>query len=119
MASNGGVVSSVSIVPVTTPPATFTDISIVGLTYELGPAGATFNPAVTLTFVYSLTDIPIGVDEKKLVLATWDPDPEKWTELTGVVDPYSHTITMSVTHFSRYSILAHTHPASFSMSDSS
>ena len=112
---DGSVLKSVSIVPINTPLTLPEGISVVGLEYELGPEGAIFKPGIILTIGYSPTDLPAGVDERKLVIASWDKATSEWSELQGEIDPVLHTITASITHFSRYAILAHTRPASFSI----
>ena len=52
-----------------------------------------------------------------MVVAVWDSLNDRWEVLPGVVDPTSHTIAVSVTHFSRYAILARSRPASIAVSN--
>jgi hypothetical protein len=115
--SDGGPLKSISIIPVTTPPPFTPGISVIGLLYELGPDGATFDPAVTLTFSYSPENLPAGISQENLAVAVWDSLDDRWEMLSGVVDPTSHTIVVSVTHFSQYAILARHRPASFTVGD--
>jgi hypothetical protein len=113
---DGGALKSVSIKKMAEPPAAPADTSIIGLVYEFGPAGATFSPPITLTFHYDASGLPQGMDENKLVLATWDETSGKWVELQCSVDTTNHTISVSIEHLSIYTIIAHTRPASLKLS---
>jgi hypothetical protein len=87
-----------------------------GMVYDFGPDGATFSPAVTLSFEYDRNLLPQGLGEKNLVVATWDRTSDKWIEIGGSIDTSSGTITVPVNHFSRYTIMAHVRPALFNIS---
>ncbi len=89
------------------PPAPPEDADIV-LAYDLGPDGATFEPAITLTFSYDPADIPEGKDV--LVVAYYDETAEAWVYLEGVVDPVTKTITVSISHFTTFAIIARAPP---------
>ncbi len=98
--------SEISILEMAEPPAPPADASIVGLPYDLGPDGATFDPEITLTFTYDPDEIPEGVNEEDLVIAIWDEDANEWVELEDcVVDPVTHTITAPVSHFTAFTII--------------
>ncbi len=113
----GKPLSEISILKMVTPPALPSDTKVIGLVYDLGPEGATFNPAISLTFTYDSTLIPAGVNEKNLVIAIWDAVTGNWVVLTGCkVDPVTHTITVPVSHFTAFTILAYTRPATFTTS---
>ena len=88
------------------PPPPAEDASIVGLAYDFGPDGATFDPPITLEYTYDPDDIPEGVDEEDLVIARWDEEAGEWVELPCTVDPATHTITASVSHFTTFAIIA-------------
>jgi hypothetical protein len=98
------------------PPAPPKESNRIGLTYDLGPSGATFNPAITLEFTYDEGDIPEGVSEGNLVVAMWDEGAGKWVDLPCTVDPETNTITVSVSHFTAFSVIASTKPAAFTTS---
>ena len=85
----------------------------IGLTYDLGPDGATFDPPITLTFTYDPDEIPEGVSEENLIIAIWDEEAGEWVDLVCTVDPETDTITASVSHFTAFSVVAYTHPAAF------
>jgi hypothetical protein len=82
------------------------------LVYDIGPIGANFDPLAYLIFKYGDADVPEGVAEENLVLATWQDG--VWVELDGcVVDSDNNTITAPVTHLSVFTAMAHTAPARF------
>ena len=85
----------------------------IGLAYDLGPDGATFDPPAELTFTYDPDDIPAEVDEENLVLSMWDEEAGEWVDLECTVDPATNTITAKVSHFSAFSVIAYTRPAAF------
>ncbi len=98
------------------PPPTPTDHSMVALTYTFGPEGATFDQPVGTTLTYSEADLPVGFDEEDIVIVVWDEVTGVWTELETVVDTVNNTVTTYVTHFSTFTVLAATAPASFQIS---
>ena len=81
------------------------DTSIIGLAYNFGPDGATFDPPITLTRSYDPNDIPEGVAEEDLGLAWYDEAGDKWIELDCVVDTENNTITASIEHFTTFAII--------------
>ena len=85
------------------PPDPPEDAYIIGLAYDFGPAGATFDPAITFTWSYDPADIPEGVAEEDLVLAYYDEDTGKWVELPCEVD--RPPLTASVRHFTTFAII--------------
>ena len=88
------------------PPAPPADAKIVGLTCDLGPDGATFDPPITITFTYDPDEIPERASERDLVIAVWDKDTGEWVTLEGcTVDTVNSTISAPVSHFSRYSVI--------------
>ena len=97
-----------------TPPA---DAEVIGLAYDFGPEGASFDQPATIRLSYDQAQLPENVAEKNLIIAIWDNQLEEWVRLDSNVDPANNIITAEVTRFSLYSILAYTRPASFDMSD--
>ena len=85
--------------------------------YEIGPAGAYFDPPIDLIFEYDESLIPQGVAEKNLVAATWDKSSSQWVELESTVDPETNTVRAKVSHFTTFALLAHTRLASFTIAD--
>ena len=82
----------------------------IGLAYDFGPDGATFDPPAELTFTYDPDDIPADVDEENLVVAVWDEDAGEWVDLECTVDPATNTITAKVSHFTVFSVIAYPAP---------
>lgn len=113
----GGILSSIRIKEEKDPPDPPEKSNVIGNVYDFGPEGATFDPPISLTVEYRESKIPDGVAEENLVLAYWDEEAEEWVELEGTVDPKNNTITAKISHFTNFTILAHTRSASFTATD--
>ncbi len=114
--SNGQSLFSISIKENTIPPEPPADCQFVCLPYDIGPGGTTFNPPALLTFKYSDSQVPAGVAEENMVFATWQDG--KWVELRGgTVDAVNNIVTVPISHFSIYTVMVYTSPASFEISD--
>ena len=87
------------------PPDPPTGANIIGLAYDFGPLGATFDPPITFTWSYDPDTLPEGVAEEDLVLAYYDEVAGEWVELDCVVDTENDTITASVEHFTTFAII--------------
>ena len=90
--------------------ASYEDVTVIGLTYDLGPDGATFDPPITLTFTYDPDEVPEG---DTLVIAIWDEtvgEAGAWVTLETTVDPVTHTVTALVDHFTAFTILGYVPP---------
>jgi hypothetical protein len=85
------------------PPKPPEDAHVIGLAYDFGPDGATFDPPLTLEYTYDPEALPEGV--AGLVLAYYDEETGEWVELPCTVDPVTHTITASVAHFTTFAII--------------
>jgi len=84
------------------PPGPPEDAHIIGLAYDFGPAGATFEPAITLTWSYN----PADIAEEDLVIAYYDEATGEWVELEGcVVDTENNTITAPFSHFNTFAVI--------------
>ncbi|GAI48978.1 unnamed protein product, partial [marine sediment metagenome] len=102
LTEEGKPLSEITVANVEEPPVPPADTKIVGLTCDLGPCGATFDPSITLTSTYDPDDIPEGVSEGELVVAMWDKDAGEWVELEGcTVDTVNNTISAPVSRFSK------------------
>lgn len=93
------------------PPAPPEGSNVIGLAYDFGPAGATFQPGITFSWSYDPAALPKGIAEEDLVIAYYDATAGKWIELTGVVDTANNKIIASVTHFTTFSMLGTVTPA--------
>ena len=104
------------------PPSPPGDAHIIGLAYNFGPGGATFDPPMAFEFTYDLDTIPEGVDEEELVVAWWDAAGGRWVELESMVDTATHTITARVAHFTTFTVIGYEEvelppePAAFTLS---
>ncbi|GAH52197.1 unnamed protein product, partial [marine sediment metagenome] len=84
------------------PPDPPEDAHIIGLAYDFGPDGATFDPPLTMEYTYDPDALP---DVADLFLAYYDEEAGEWVELPCTVDPVNHTITASVAHFTTFAII--------------
>jgi hypothetical protein len=99
------------------PPEPPADASVIGLVYDFTPDGVSFSPPATLTFTYDPEQIPEGVAEESLVIAVWDEDTGEWVKLECTVDTENHTISAQISHFTTFTVLAYTIPATFTTAD--
>lgn len=97
-----------SATPIAEPPQAPPQNSLV-LAYELGPTGVTFNPPISLTFNYSDGQVPAGANEADLYIAWWDG--AKWVKIEGTVNPAANTVTVQVSHFTTFALLAQQQPS--------
>ena len=82
------------------------EANIVGLTYDLGPDGISFDQAITITCSYDPYEIPLEVAEEELVIACYDEDAGEWLVLPSVVDVVNNTVTTLVDDLSIFAIMA-------------
>lgn len=73
------------------------------LAYDFGPAGATFDPPITLTWTYDPDDLQ--GDEEDLVFVYYSVDGE-WVELDFEIDTENNTITVSIEHFTTFAVIS-------------
>ncbi len=75
----------------------------VGIALDCGPAGAVFDPPVTLTYTLSTEEwAKIGGAAPKVMW--YDPASKAWQEVPATVDPATRTVTARVPHFSIYAL---------------
>ena len=82
------------------------EANIVGLPYDLGPDGATFDQLITITCSYDPYEISLEVAEEELVIAYYDEDVGEWLVLPSVVDAVNNIVTTLVDHLSTFTIMA-------------
>jgi len=102
---DGNPLSSLTSAVDPSPPPPPKDAHIIGLAYDFIPDGATFDPAITLTWSYDPDALPEDVAEEDLVIAYYDEEAGEWVELDCVVDTENDTITASVEHFTTFAII--------------
>jgi hypothetical protein len=84
--------------PAAPPEATF---SFAGMAYEIEPDGATFSPAIPLSFT-----IPQEQWGKEYVIQEYDHATGTWQALPGSYDPQTGTITVQVSHLCCFALFA-------------
>jgi hypothetical protein len=117
LSQQGTPLSEITVTEKGDPPSAPQDTEFAGLVYDFGPEGASFDRAVTIRLTYDDAQLPEGVNEEHLVVAVRDTQLEEWHQLDTTVDPANNIITAEATHFSLYTIIAHTRPAAFTVSD--
>mgnify|MGYP001765676827 CR=1 FL=1 len=103
---DGGPPDPIAVEALNPAPAPPPDESVV-VAYEFSSEGINFDPKADITFEYSPFDIPEGVSEEQLRIATINEDTWQWEDIEGAeIDPNTNTITFPVTHFSVYAIIS-------------
>ena len=97
-----GLEITINELPLPTPP----EADIVGLPYELGPKGTTFDQPVAVNFSYDPAEIPQGIAEEDLAIAYYNDVVVEWLFLPSVVDVASHTVITVVDHLSTFAVIA-------------
>ena len=87
------------------PPDPSEDTHIIGLAYDFGPGGATFDLPITLTWTYDPDTLPEDVAEEDLVIAYYDEDAGEWVECECTCDPAANCVTGCVCHFTTFAII--------------
>jgi beta propeller repeat protein len=103
--ASGKALSSVTITrenPTNVPSATTgSAYSFAGMAYNLQPSGATFSPAITLTFT-----IPEAQWGKEYTVQSFDPTTNAWQDLPTTYDASKGTISAQVSHFCCFALFA-------------
>jgi len=113
----GTPLSEITVMEKQNPPSPPEDAEFIGLVYDFGPEGASFDQAVTIRLIYDHAQLPEGVSEKNLIIAVWDDQLQEWVQLDTTVDSLNNVLTAEVTHFTPYTIIAHTRPTDFTVSN--
>ena len=75
----------------------------IGFALDCGPAGATFDPPVTLTYALSVEEwAKIGSATPKVMW--YNPGTGEWQEVPATVDAATRTVTAQVSHFSLFAL---------------
>ena len=85
-----------------TSPAGFT---LLGHVYEIGPTGTQFSEPVNITLHYNPADVPAGVAENDIHIYWYNEQTNSWVDMGGTVDTTAHTVTIQVTHLSKYAMM--------------
>jgi len=98
---NGNPLQSVRIDPLANVPPLPEGEDVVGIPYEFSPNGATFYPAITITFSY---DPSLVSNTTELKIVFWNGS--EWVELTDVVvDETTGIVTGKTTHFTKFALI--------------
>ncbi len=100
----GKALSRIKMVEVEEPPAPPEDSNIIGLVYDIGPDGATFEPAITVTISYDPEALPEGRVEDELYIAYWDVS--QWLDLESTVDIEANTVSAGISHFTYFAVIS-------------
>ncbi len=106
--ANGNPVTDITIERITDAPAAPAGavFSISGYAYECGPAGATFNPGITLTATISEADWNKMIADGQVPTFRWyNTETNTWEEITTTVNVATRTVTATVTHFSTFAVV--------------
>ncbi|HOI59621.1 MULTISPECIES: hypothetical protein [unclassified Methanoculleus] len=76
----------------------------IGLALTCGPAGATFDPPVTITYTLSEEEWERVSDPATLQVMWYNPGTGEWQEVPATVDPATRTVTAQVSHFSLFAL---------------
>jgi hypothetical protein len=105
--SDNSPLSTITVTRQATPPAPPAGSYFLGIGYDFGPNGATFSKPVRITITYNPAELPAGVSETNLVLAYYDTAAKQWVTIPGgIVNTADHTITVSVSHFTLFSVMS-------------
>ncbi len=118
LSSTGQVVTGISIIPIdaaAVPAAEDGVYSFSGFSLECVPSGTTFSQPVTI--VFSLTPAQwaealskTGGDPNTMTIRFYDAAAGAWIAVPTTVDPITHHVSASVTHFSIYALFYKTPP---------
>ncbi len=121
LTSHGKPLAELTITEMAEPPTPPPGYHVVGLVYQLGPDGATFDPPLTLSLSYETPLVSASIDENELAIGMWDETNSEWIILEdSTTDPTTNTTSAALSHFSAFTILAPTpalNPANFIITD--
>jgi parallel beta-helix repeat protein len=105
----------ITMVPVDITLSLPTNWNVIGLIYDFGPSGASFDLPITLTWIYDPTALPEGVMEEDLVIAFYDEEIGELVKLESTVNTVNHTVTAKIAHFTTFTLVSVPKPAAFSI----
>ncbi len=100
----------VKIVPIDTNPNGQNDIELISKVYEITPAGATFNPSISIMIFYDAASLPKDIDISSLAIGVYNTTESRWQLLDSVVDQAAHRVTAQIGHFSQYALIGKNTP---------
>ncbi len=112
--AGGSALNSLTVSEVASPSAP-PDRSALLSSYNFGPDGAIFSPAITLKLRYTAEDLPEGAVEDELYIAYWNG--ARWLALESQVDTAARTVTAEVTHFTQFALVSRLLTAEFDVTE--
>jgi len=103
--SEGNPLKEIKVDPISDLPEPPTKAHIIGVACDFEPDGAIFEPPIELIVTYDPEALPEGVNEEDLVIALYDAESGEWVLLPSQVDPDTHTITASISHFTVFGVI--------------
>jgi hypothetical protein len=85
--------------------------------FKLLPSGVTFNPPLKMTVYLSTITLPSNLSYKNLLIGRLNEQTQVWERIPCTFDADKLTLTASIEHFSFYSVIGYTAPASFELSN--
>ena len=104
LTSSGAPLSFIGIIRMTTPPSFAAGSGIMGFAYDFTPAGATFNPAITVRMPYNPSALPAGVSATSLQMSYYDSTLGAWVTVPTTVDTVNDFVYGQISHFTPYAI---------------
>lgn len=112
LTAQGNPLTELRVQPEPDSPPSPSDQDVIGLAYDFGPSGATFDRPVTLFFGYYPVSLPAGVAEADLLIGSYNPDAGRWESISNIsVFAGTHIIAGTVGHFSVFAVFPETPPA--------
>jgi hypothetical protein len=81
-----------------------TGVRTISRAYRIGPPGMTFDPPATMVFRYGDEDLAANLDPTELRVMVFNETTGIWEPLGGVVDTDDKTITVTLTHLSKFAL---------------
>ncbi|MEK7281953.1 MAG: hypothetical protein AAB037_06370 [Chloroflexota bacterium] len=108
--AEGQPLNKITIQPAVGLPPAPADQRVVGIPYNLLPAGATFAPPVLVSIRVAAADVPPGVDPQSMVVARYDAASGQWVQLSNISVVLNqatgiYTITGEADHFTLFAAL--------------
>ena len=103
--SDGSPLQAITISAYGAPPTA--DEYIVVSAYDFMPYGATFDRPITVKVNYDSANIPQGIEERRLILASWSNDSQTWTRIRrSSIDVDSNIMAGKISRLSPVAVLA-------------
>jgi len=102
-AADGGPLGEVTVARAAEVPAAPPGTTV-AIALTCGPAGAAFDPPVSLTYTLSAEEWAKIGDPATLSVLWYNPASKAWQEVPATVDPATRTVTAAISHFSIYAL---------------